>query len=39
MSVSCQKPGDVATFPKHFWLAVAIGVTLWALLSFGTAIS
>lgn len=38
MSMSCIPPAEKA-FLKHFWLAMTMSATIWALLGLGTAIS
>ena len=38
MSISCI-PHTEQAFPKHFWLALALAASIWALLGLGTAIT
>lgn len=38
MPMSCIPPAEKA-FIKHFWLAMALIASIWALLGIGTAIS
>jgi hypothetical protein len=38
MLISCIPPAE-KTFMKHFWLAMALIASIWALLGIGTAIT
>ena len=38
MSISCITPTE-QTFPKHFWLALTMAASIWALLGLATAIT
>ncbi len=37
MLIPCT-PLENPSFPKHFWLGLALAATIWGLLSLGTAI-
>jgi hypothetical protein len=38
MSFPCIPQVGHQTFPKHFWLGLAMAASIWALLGLGTAI-